>query len=674
MAGFCGQCGTKKVSLLEGYDGSESIRRYAKQIHLLLTQYPNQNHTPTTLQLREKLKITHAVHDLLWSRVKRTLTELVCLSEFKLEFNENLHEAYSGHDTYLGFVVHNNSQTELLSFHLFWDDPETPDEDDFNAETPYPIQPGEQADFGGSHVFRRPGVKSISDLKVTVTNILMESAVFRASPFKVSIVNPSQTVNNLVTTHAQISIEGRGVVDASGIGKQVTSDKIVSPKWLTLLCAPEFVDLDLVCLEAEQQVNAYRDYINQDVLKEKENNEAEIRLIQLAEEQARRDSEEKARWDAEEQSKLEADDEARAAAAEKARRDSEEKARWDAEEQSKLEADDEARAAAAEKARQGAEALEEMRLEAERHRDNEETSRQKILNLLEKGRHLRDAIPKDLHGAVQCFKQAADLGDKDSQCELAFMFINGLGIEQDNIQAAEWYRRSAEQGNATAQLNLGSMYENGTVVPQDHKAAVERFKLPEIPNLPAPKVTQGNRFLFPDIPKVPAPTDPQDLKAAFEWYSKAANQGNELAQSNLRKLQTRTVVNKHIKKLNGITDVFFSPLIPIFKSRISIFLGAKLSLYSEGDFLLFYDDTVLGSGKKGILFTNKDLLITLGGLVGTSLDYQQILEVSCSGKNLFIRSSTHCSPFDLNLSTSSKGDIKTLVQMLTEIKECWMSV
>jgi hypothetical protein len=44
-------------------------------------------------------------------------------------------------------------------------------------------------------------------------------------------------------------------------------------------------------------------------------------------------------------------------------------------------------------------------------------------------------------------------------------------LPQDNAEAIKWYRRAAEQGYSNAQYTLGIMYVNGLGVPQDYVQA-----------------------------------------------------------------------------------------------------------------------------------------------------------------------------------------------------------
>ena len=71
----------------------------------------------------------------------------------------------------------------------------------------------------------------------------------------------------------------------------------------------------------------------------------------------------------------------------------------------------------------------------------------------------------------------AEQGDARAQVYLGFMYVNGLGVPQDNVEAVWWYRRAAEQGSADAQSNLGFMYGTGAGVPPDYVAAHMWFNL-----------------------------------------------------------------------------------------------------------------------------------------------------------------------------------------------------
>lgn len=73
--------------------------------------------------------------------------------------------------------------------------------------------------------------------------------------------------------------------------------------------------------------------------------------------------------------------------------------------------------------------------------------------------------------AAKWYRRAAEQGDADSQASLGIMYAFGFGVPQDDAEAAKWYRRGAEQGDAASQYLLGLTYGIGTGVPKDFIAA-----------------------------------------------------------------------------------------------------------------------------------------------------------------------------------------------------------
>ena len=47
-------------------------------------------------------------------------------------------------------------------------------------------------------------------------------------------------------------------------------------------------------------------------------------------------------------------------------------------------------------------------------------------------------------------REAADSGSKDAQFELGLMYLDGIGVEQDEDQALEWLARASRQGHERA--------------------------------------------------------------------------------------------------------------------------------------------------------------------------------------------------------------------------------
>jgi uncharacterized protein len=75
--------------------------------------------------------------------------------------------------------------------------------------------------------------------------------------------------------------------------------------------------------------------------------------------------------------------------------------------------------------------------------------------------------------AVRILGPLAAHGDPRAQALLGFMYANGRGVPQNQVEAAIWYRRAADQGNPTAQYMLGLLYDKGMGVPQSD---IEAYK------------------------------------------------------------------------------------------------------------------------------------------------------------------------------------------------------
>jgi uncharacterized protein len=65
----------------------------------------------------------------------------------------------------------------------------------------------------------------------------------------------------------------------------------------------------------------------------------------------------------------------------------------------------------------------------------------------------------------------AEHGDAPSQAGLGFLFHKGLGVTQDDIEAASWFEKAASKGQAEAQLLLGTLYFFGEGVQQNYVMA-----------------------------------------------------------------------------------------------------------------------------------------------------------------------------------------------------------
>jgi TPR repeat protein len=89
------------------------------------------------------------------------------------------------------------------------------------------------------------------------------------------------------------------------------------------------------------------------------------------------------------------------------------------------------------------------------------------------------AVPVDLKLAFKLLEQASLQGLNEAQCDLAYAYEHGLGVDESLERSIHWNRQAAMQGNATAQANLGGNYLNAASVanrgPADRAMPVALF-------------------------------------------------------------------------------------------------------------------------------------------------------------------------------------------------------
>lgn len=63
-------------------------------------------------------------------------------------------------------------------------------------------------------------------------------------------------------------------------------------------------------------------------------------------------------------------------------------------------------------------------------------------------------------------------GDRMAQYQIGVMYERGMGIDKDEMKAAEWYEKSAVQGYVDAQYNIAIMYASGRGVARNEPIAM----------------------------------------------------------------------------------------------------------------------------------------------------------------------------------------------------------
>lgn len=130
----------------------------------------------------------------------------------------------------------------------------------------------------------------------------------------------------------------------------------------------------------------------------------------------------------------------------------------------------------------------------------------------------------DYTTTVKEWRPLAEQGNATAQHHLAWLYLLGRGVPQDDQEAIRWFRKAAEQGDSDAQTNLGSLYLLGDRIPQDATEALKWLHAAASQGHPFAQTKLG--IMYEDGHGVP-----QDRIQAYMWFSLAAAEGSELAKA-----------------------------------------------------------------------------------------------------------------------------------------------
>lgn len=553
-ARFCVECGPEGPAsdwTTDEIDQSYKVEQYASILSdFYFEAHSNDEVESFSLRIRERLKISHDTHIRVLAEFAKQKRAVAHLSNFKFEFNQNVTDAYAGHDTFLNFRYTNLSDVDLFKVNLLWDDPDTEDRVDLRAETKSFIKPRSSITIGGSVIFDRIGIKEISDLLITISDQFGDKAVFRSESFRFKVSNHDQRLTQNISTHNQISIEGRGVVDASGMGTErhvVHAKDDAEPRWqeLTFSYIPQ-AERELKVESIGRLPDPNENYAPVDSNSNPSYNKSDLLSILKAAEQGDSDAQNTL-------GDMYADGEGVAQNDELA-------AQWyrKAAEQGNVRAqenigdmyeaglgvaqNDEAavqwyRKAAEQGDAGGQRSLGLMYYQGKGVAQNYEQAFNLFMKASDQGdadaQHALGQIYLEGQGvssnadkSVFWFLKAAEQGHLYSQHELGKSFHLGRGVEQNYEQALQWYLKAAAQGYPNSQNNIGMLYQDGLGVPEDYEKAAYYYQLAAEQGL---AYSQNNLALLYESGNGVV----QNNELAFQWFSRAADQGNAAAQDSL---------------------------------------------------------------------------------------------------------------------------------------------
>ncbi len=124
----------------------------------------------------------------------------------------------------------------------------------------------------------------------------------------------------------------------------------------------------------------------------------------------------------------------------------------------------------------------------------------------------------------------AESGNVEAQSNLAWLYLNGAGTEQDNVSAAKWYKKAAEQGDPYAQFNYAEMCEQGSGTQQSDEEAVHWYRKAAMQGQANAQYSLGEMYL--DGVGVE-----QDFVRAYAWIHVVVGSGVEAAESVLEEIE-----------------------------------------------------------------------------------------------------------------------------------------
>lgn len=139
----------------------------------------------------------------------------------------------------------------------------------------------------------------------------------------------------------------------------------------------------------------------------------------------------------------------------------------------------------------------------------------------------RDSKARD---TVALWQPLAAADNVDAQYFLASAYAEGGGVRRNTATALDLYRRSAESGQVRSQYNLGVMYLKGDGVSASSTEALRWLKHSALGGYPDAQYALG--LLYGDG----AQDVPQNLVLARKWLTAAAMQSHARAQFLLGRL------------------------------------------------------------------------------------------------------------------------------------------
>lgn len=127
----------------------------------------------------------------------------------------------------------------------------------------------------------------------------------------------------------------------------------------------------------------------------------------------------------------------------------------------------------------------------------------------------------DYATALTEWQKLADEGNIQAYQNIAMLYANGEGVEQNDQIAQQWCEKAANAGHVIAQYYLGYM-----LLETDPQTALQWWQKAAENGVADAQHDLAQQYLLGELVA-------QDLDTAADWYEAAANQGHVPSQYNL---------------------------------------------------------------------------------------------------------------------------------------------
>lgn len=131
--------------------------------------------------------------------------------------------------------------------------------------------------------------------------------------------------------------------------------------------------------------------------------------------------------------------------------------------------------------------------------------------------------------AAHEWREAAELGDGESQFALGRLFERGSGVREDINEAYKWYRLAAGNAVLDAQLRVAELFLSGRIDGRGPEDALEWLER-------AAELGHAGAQFQLGLMKLEGYGTAEDPVAAARWFKQAAEQGHVQAQNNIGSL------------------------------------------------------------------------------------------------------------------------------------------